>query len=206
MRRFAILLGVVVVTLVAASCVRSSAQPLGAKEPKPQGDFVGVEAPSFPRDWVGSWTGRLYITSGRDQTGSRAVRLEIKPLPRPDGTLPPSVGGNTEARDGDRYLWTTTISGVKTPDTPIECRSETLIVVNADTGRFEVRNDAGQSIRVDDLSGPIYSERTEGGVQTVTRSAMRWAGGKQPRRLLEIEELVLGQGGPSLRFTNLSTR
>lgn len=159
----------VLVSLAGCSMPARNAEPPDqAKKPEPPTLAGGMMAPIFPRDWVGHWKGSGATEAGGTLTYHFILELDIQPIARPDGTMPPSPGSDTVyPKPGDRYTWKMTYNDRADKSKPADVREYQVVVRNPAKGEFVIDEGAGVELVANELMGSVHSAFSVGEQQLV---------------------------------------
>ncbi len=161
----------IAVLIYLAGCsmpARNAEPPEQAKKPESPGLAGGMMAPIFPRDWVGHWRGSGATESGGTLTHHFILELDIQPIARADGTLPPSPGSDSVyPKPGDRYTWKMTYTDRADKSKPTDVRDYIVIVRDPAKGEYVIDEGGGVELVTNELMGSIHSAFAVGDQQLV---------------------------------------
>ncbi|NUQ52588.1 MAG: hypothetical protein HUU19_07810 [Phycisphaerales bacterium] len=159
----------VLVSLAGCSMPARNAEPPDqAKKPEPPTLAGGMMVPDFPADWVGHWKGSGATMSGGNFTYHFTLELDIQPIARPDGTMPPSPGSvHHSAKPGDRYTWKMTYTDRADKSKPADVREYQVVVRDPAMGEFVIDEGAGVELVANELMGSVHSAFSVGEQQLV---------------------------------------
>lgn len=161
----------IAVLLSLAGCsmpARHAEPPDQAKKPEPPALVGGMMVPDFPADWVGHWKGSGATMSGGNFTYHFTLELDIQPIARPDGTMPPSPGSvHHSAKPGDRYTWKMTYTDRADKSKPADVREYQVVVRDHAKGEFVIDEGAGVELVANELMGSVHSAFSVGDQQLV---------------------------------------
>lgn len=149
---------------------RNAEPPEQAKKPEPPALVGAPFAPDFPADWVGHWKGYGSVETGAATPSQFNMELDIQPIARPDGTMPPSPGSSDRsAKPGDRYTWKLTYTDRRDKTKPADVRDYQVVVRDPLKGEYVIDEGGGVELPLRDMMGPLYSVFSVGDRQLVAR-------------------------------------
>lgn len=171
---------------------RNTEPPDQAKQPAAPAAYAAVMAPVFPADWVGHWKGYGAVENGEATTHQFNMELDIQPIARADGSMPPSHASMGDyPKAGDRYTWKITYSDRRDKTKPADVREYQVVVRDPMKGQYVIDEGAGIELPLHDLMGPLYSVFSVGDRQLVARYAFSQL---DDRDAMHVEVLTFDPG------------
>lgn len=153
---------------------RHAEPPDQAKKPEPPALVGGMMAPVFPTDWTGQWKGYGAVENGEPTTNPFNMELDIQPIARPDGSMPPSQDSMGDyPKAGDRYTWKITYTDRRDKAKPADVREYQVVVRDPMKGQYVIDEGGGVELPLHDLMGPLYSVFSVGDRQMVASYIFR---------------------------------
>jgi len=154
--------------------VRNAEPPEQPKQPEPPSLAGSMMAPIFPRDWVGHWKGNGATEAGGVTTHSFVMELDIQPIARPDGSMPPSSGSDSVfPKAGDRYTWKMTYTDRADKTKPADVRDYQVVVRDTLRGEYAIDEGGGVELVTNELMGLVYTAFSVGDQQLVASYTFR---------------------------------